>query len=205
MSRVGEQAPGSSAISASAAFRASCLDLTPGRPPVMAADQGPVGAASVSGHRGVDAVDAGAWLPPLMRLVETMQQSACPTHVPPRRACTSANMNVRRVLTRPGSLSYNQARTILQTKAICRPRIAWDRRWAGAQLLFRAGTRLATGEPEGRRHRSKGGALPGMSVKPSLAQIRQRPFSATVGPAPTAARSAPTTRTDGTRYRPFSP
>src|ERR1700730_7246035 len=86
MSRVGEQAPGSSAISASAAFLASCLDLTPDRPPVMAADQGPVGAASVSGHRGVDAVDAGAWLPPLMPLVETMQQSACPTYVPPTRA-----------------------------------------------------------------------------------------------------------------------
>ena len=46
-------------------FPASCQDLTPVRPPVTAADQGPVGAASELDHRGVDAVDAGAWIPRL--------------------------------------------------------------------------------------------------------------------------------------------
>jgi hypothetical protein len=46
-------------------FLASCQDLTPVRPPVTAADQGPDGAASGLDHRGVDAVDAGAWIPRL--------------------------------------------------------------------------------------------------------------------------------------------
>jgi hypothetical protein len=46
-------------------FQASCLDQTPVRPPVKAADRDPVGAASVLDHRGVDAVDAGAWIPRL--------------------------------------------------------------------------------------------------------------------------------------------
>jgi hypothetical protein len=49
--------------SAPSSFRASCPDPIPVRRPATVADQGPVEAASVSDHRVVDAVDAGAWFP----------------------------------------------------------------------------------------------------------------------------------------------
>jgi hypothetical protein len=205
MSRVGEQAPGSSAISASAAFLASCLDLTPDRPPVTAADQGRVGAASVSGHRGVDAVGAGAWLPP----PDAFGGNDAAKRVPD--ACSSkARLHIRKheraSRIDPPCLPFLQPGSHNSTKESHLPPqkhlgSALGRRGAAVSRWHAAcdGGAGSVGDM------GTGGALPGMSIKPSLADVRQRLLSTTVGLAPTAARSAPTTRTDGTRYRPFSP
>ena len=172
----------------------------------MATDQGPVGAASVSGHRGVGAVDAGAWLSPLMPFGENDAAKGVPD------GCSSnARLHIRTHerasrINRSGSpfLQLGSPNSTNESHLPPEKRLGTNTR-PERRCCFRAGTRLATGEVEAPvtgeyRWRSSRHVH-----EPSLAGMRQRLHSATVGLAPTAARSAPTTRTDGTRYRPFSP
>jgi hypothetical protein len=124
------------------AFLASCLDRTPVRPPVTAADQDPVGAASVLDHRGVDAVDGGTWIPRLC-----LRENDAAKRVPDGRS-PKARVYIRK---HERSSRINPPRVPFLTTRVAQfyKQKPFNRKALGQALwsmrLFHVGTRFAKG------------------------------------------------------------
>jgi len=168
------------------------------------------GGGSGSGRGGIGVGSSGrgcggCWgmAPSIVLKVRMMQQSACPIDVYPRTP-VHPNISVRRVLSHPRPLSYNRGshnstnRSHLSEKRLRQP--------LGRCGCFTLAHGLRREKPAALiSWEAEASGLPLRVHKPSPGSMRRRHALATVGLAPTAARSAPTTRTDGSRYRPLSP